>query len=114
MAQNGTAVTMETRPSFTGFLNIDFPEKTEHANRESIPGESGNIVTETGTDLTTTVSGTLVLKSGTTAPAPFDVLTTGESPSRKFLVLSVSRPRQAGKAVRFSVDLKLSESVTLA
>lgn len=112
--QNGTAVTIETRPTFTGFINTDFPENNKFREQETIIGEEGKAVTEVGCDDTSEVTAKLALKSGTTPPGLFDVLTETTPTTRKWLVLEVGRPRKAGMTTMYDLKLKRSEGVTLA
>lgn len=112
--QKGIAVKIETRPTFAGYINTDFPESTKFRERDGIVGEEGKVVTELGNDQTQEVSAKLVQLSATAeSPQLFDVLTEDGEGGRAWLVEEISRPREAGKKLLFDLKLKASEGVDL-
>ena len=108
----GTAVQIDTRPDFSGFLNTSSKSTSKHRLMEELEGESGVQEAIVLNDLQDDLDATLVLKTSTTLPAAGDVLTTTTG-SVKYLVLEVGRPFTAGLSKKVELKLKKSEGVTL-
>lgn len=100
----GVQVIIETRPEFTGFLNINTSDTKKFRLTEDLEDSTGVQVAGVRNDLQTEMSASLVLKAGTTLPEPGEVLTASPG-SVKWEIIERGRPYKAG--LSRSVDLKL-------
>ncbi|MDR1304259.1 MAG: hypothetical protein LBK76_03450 [Verrucomicrobiales bacterium] len=113
-AQKGIKVEIETRPTFTGYINLAFGEEDKFRVEDELEDESGVICTVTGNDSTQEVSqAQLVVKQGTALPQKFDVLTESGASGRKWLIRTIGRPREAGKKVLVNLKLWRNEGNSL-
>lgn len=107
----GIAVVIESRPTFSGFLNPTSKGTDKFRLIEEIENELGVNQLRVMNDLENELDATLVVRSGTSFPTPGAVLTASPG-SVKWQILEVARPFTAGTSQKAEVKLKKSEGIT--